>query len=204
MMLDPIQLDLTVSKRVSLWLQVCPSCQHERTITYSQAWNLQKGLCDKHCRDCRFLLGVQTVNTVGLALGRGRFHPRKSPYKGNEWTAYNNVLGVVTEERRAKQRAAKLGKFAEESNRWKGGYSNPRTTEMRRDAYKALRKAVFARDNFTCVLCGVRGGRLDMDHIKEWRNYPELRYDLDNCRTLCRPCHVTTDNYGTKAIRKGG
>lgn len=41
-----------------------------------------------------------------------------------------------------------------------------------------------------------------MDHIKEWCNYPELRFEPINCRTLCKDCHSKTDNYKTKAIRK--
>lgn len=26
-------------------------------------------------------------------------------------------------------------------------------------------------------------------HKKGWKDYPELRYDVDNCITLCRECH---------------
>lgn len=56
--------------------------------------------------------------------------------------------------------------------------------------YDSWRKAVFKRDNFTCQLCSTRGGILNADHIKPWALYPELRFDLDNGRTLCLPCHL--------------
>ena len=36
------------------------------------------------------------------------------------------------------------------------------------------------------------------DHVKPWALYPELRYDLDNGRTLCVPCHKKTETYGYK------
>jgi 5-methylcytosine-specific restriction endonuclease McrA len=43
---------------------------------------------------------------------------------------------------------------------------------------------------------------IEMDHIKEWCNYPELRFDINNCRTLCSLCHKQTDNYSYKALKK--
>src|SRR3990167_2227052 len=45
---------------------------------------------------------------------------------------------------------------------------------------------------FTCQFCGVRGGRIEADHIKWWSEYPKLRYKVSNGRTLCRACHLTT------------
>lgn len=62
---------------------------------------------------------------------------------------------------------------------------------------KAWREAVFERDGYTCIWCGARNGLgknvyLEADHIKPWAYFPELRYELSNGRTLCRPCHDTT------------
>lgn len=54
------------------------------------------------------------------------------------------------------------------------------------------RKAVFARDNYTCQICKVRGTYLEADHIKPWAYFPELRFELSNGRTLCRKCHDKT------------
>jgi len=61
--------------------------------------------------------------------------------------------------------------------------------------------AIKKRDNFTCQHCGTNGGPLESDHIKPWSLYPELRFDLDNGRTLCKPCHIKTDTYAGKALR---
>ena len=62
--------------------------------------------------------------------------------------------------------------------------------EGRRSAeYKAWRAAVFARDEFTCRVCGERGGRLNAHHIKKYSVFPELRYDISNGITLCEGCH---------------
>jgi hypothetical protein len=83
----------------------------------------------------------------------------------------------------------------ENSPRWNGGTCSERHAAMSRKEYKLWRTAVFERDNYTCIWCGKRGGNLQADHIKPWALYPELRYAIDNGRTLCVECHKTTDTF---------
>lgn len=59
-------------------------------------------------------------------------------------------------------------------------------------AHKEWKKLIFERDDYTCVLCREKGGRLESHHIKRWKDYPELRYDTDNGVTLCIKCHYKT------------
>lgn len=68
--------------------------------------------------------------------------------------------------------------------------------------YKIWREAVFKRDNWTCVWCFKKGCILNADHIKPFAYFPELRFAIDNGRTLCIDCHKTTDTYGNKAKLK--
>lgn len=72
---------------------------------------------------------------------------------------------------------------------WKGGVMKGRK-DRNLGVYKNWRKEVFERDNYTCQHCSRRGGWLEADHIKAWVDYPELRYETANGRTLCRPCHI--------------
>lgn len=54
-------------------------------------------------------------------------------------------------------------------------------------------KSVKERDNYTCQICkkdGLRGGDCNAHHIKPWKLFPELRYELRNGITLCTACHT--------------
>jgi hypothetical protein len=64
--------------------------------------------------------------------------------------------------------------------------------------YQQWRTTVFERDNYTCVFCGQKGGKLNADHIKRFSDFPDLRLDINNGRTLCEPCHLKTDTYGNR------
>lgn len=86
---------------------------------------------------------------------------------------------------------------------WKGGKPKSKNGHMLSyedyRKYKDWQKAVFRRDKWDCQFCGKHGGELHADHIKPWAIYHELRFDVDNGRTLCPSCHRKTETYGKKA-----
>jgi HNH endonuclease/NUMOD3 motif len=84
-------------------------------------------------------------------------------------------------------------------NFWKGGITNKNKIIRCSLTYKLWREAIFKRDNFTCQICGKKGGKLQADHIKPFSLFPELRFILENGRTLCVDCHKLTDTYLYKA-----
>lgn len=98
--------------------------------------------------------------------------------------------------RKCYDEAQKLMRKGEKSHLWKGGLTKAGILLRNSADYREWRKAVFARDNYTCVFCkDKRGGNLQADHIKQFAFYPELRLDINNGRTLCVDCHKKTETY---------
>ena len=56
--------------------------------------------------------------------------------------------------------------------------------------YREWRMSVFKRDNFKCKIANEDcKGRLEAHHILPWRDYVELRYQINNGITLCHAHH---------------
>jgi len=98
--------------------------------------------------------------------------------------------------------------FSKERNpAWKGGTTSLAMLVRNHPEYTKWRTAVFKRDDFTCRTCGVRGVYIEADHypkpfaeilkklkprdVKTALQCEEL-WDINNGRSLCRPCHDKT------------
>ena len=104
------------------------------------------------------------------------------------------MLGhTVAPETRLKISLAQKGSLA---NNWKGGITPENLLIRHSPQYKEWRESVFKRDNWTCSICLIKGGKLNADHIKPFAKHPERRFDVDNGRTLCAECHRKTPTYG--------
>lgn len=118
--------------------------------------------------------------------------------KGKPNTWYN-LEGCRTEEAVRKMAESKKGKPSpnkgktidalrgENNPNWKGGIRGSNYLERRRFR-SVMQKDIFDRDDYTCQLCGSKKD-LQVDHIQSWSEYVELRFDMNNCRTLCAECH---------------
>lgn len=95
----------------------------------------------------------------------------------------------TSDETRKKQSGPRLSIRGENHYNWKGGTGTKRHQEMQQSKYLQWREAVFVRDNFTCQICKDYGVAFHADHIERWADNEELRYNVDNGRTLCVPCH---------------
>lgn len=86
---------------------------------------------------------------------------------------------------------------------WQGGKTNKLKMLRNSTEYKLWRVAVFERDGYKCVWCGSsKSGNLEADHIKPFAIFPDLRFAIDNGRTLCKDCHKKTDTYLKQSLKK--
>ena len=90
------------------------------------------------------------------------------------------------------------GNLGKDSSNWTGGVSSENEIERGSSKNKQFTQSILKRDNYMCQMCGLKSGdrypdgslvKIEMDHIKKFSDYSELRLDPDNCRTLCIRCH---------------
>lgn len=103
-----------------------------------------------------------------------------------------------TTEAKEKQRVSILGK---NHWNWQGGLTHNNKRLRNTKKHREWVKSILKRDNYTCQICLVRGGTLEVDHIKPFAFFPELRTEDSNARTLCTNCHKKTDTYMGRAYK---
>lgn len=125
---------------------------------------------------------------VNSNTGRTHFKKGHEPWskgKGNPSAKGNSYAKGIT----PWNKGIKWARMAKENNpAWKGGVRSENDKDRARFR-KQYQQLVFERDNYTCQICDVYGASIQVDHIKRWSEYPDLRFNLDNCRTLCMACH---------------
>lgn len=121
------------------------------------------------------------------------------PLHGSFWQTPNNHISKSNSNGCPKCRPACNSHY-----NWKGGIT-PINEKIRKSSeYKEWRKNVFEKDNYKCFFCGERGGKLNADHIKSFSSYPDLRFCVNNGRTVCEECHKKTETFGGKDLKRKG
>lgn len=138
----------------------------------------------------------ETRNRISLAR---KGHP--GYWKGKVGPSKGKLMSEATKEKIRIVARERVGCL---NGNWRGGVTPLNETIRKSDKYKSWHEGVMARDNYTCQICGQWGGELHADHIKPFSLFPELRFDFDNGRTLCRACHLTTLTYAGRLQQKGG
>ena len=83
------------------------------------------------------------------------------------------------------------GKFGKDAPAWNPNLTDEDRMDRRHiPGYKEWVQTVLKRDNYTCQVCGKRGGGLIAHHLESYRDNPKLRTTLSNGITLCKDkCH---------------
>lgn len=89
----------------------------------------------------------------------------------------------------------------EKNPNWKGGITPEQQRLRNTSRARQWRKDVLKRDNYACVWCGETEAQLHADHIRPWAQYPLVRYEIWNGRTLCIECHKKTRSFGGRLIK---
>jgi 5-methylcytosine-specific restriction endonuclease McrA len=178
--------DIPHNKRLYTPLIICPTC-HTLTPKFDSHRNVRK-FCSRQC-------------FIKYVTGRPKSASHRKNIKKNHsryWLGKENPI--------ARQLAKKyLKPYQSGKNHWnwKGGIT-PKIRSLRNiKKYNKWRKAVFERDNYTCQMCGQRGGKLVVHHKISFaklvyeNNLKEL-FNLDLGITLCQKCHLSTDSYARR------
>lgn len=181
--------------------------EHKRKIRESlkgNTWNRGR----KHSPESTEL---KRKNSARYWLGKKR--PSISE-KHKEILRKKNKGHFVSEKTKEIIRDLTKGKFGQEHPCWVEKKKHPLYKAIREIfKYKEWRKNIFIRDNFTCVLCKMSKVYIEADHypvrfvdilkknnienINQAINCEEL-WNMDNGRTLCKPCHLKTITWGRK------
>lgn len=113
---------------------------------------------------------------------RGTVGPRKGSVVSQE------TKDLISQKKKGVSAVWNIGKGHRAWNKIGDGVTTQNKLE-RAKFRRTVQPQVLTRDNYTCQICEQYAGYLHVDHIKAWADYPELRFELDNCRTLCRACH---------------
>ena len=111
---------------------------------------------------------------------------RSDKYKGSGNPFYNKTHSLETRQRLS---AHFQGVSKEE---WQGFRNSEAKRAWKSKRAKRWSQEVFQLDDYTCALCGLRGGDLEAHHITPRAKAPERTYDLTNGITLCVSCHRKT------------
>lgn len=151
--------ELNGDMTVTMWYSYCPNCGEYIHESYPHELIGETVICP----DCAFISGYWTEEEY------------------IKYACFGNCFVA--------RAAVRDGKIYLGDKKYKFPWERaPKEHRHSADYYK-WRTAVFERDNYTCAICGQRGGTLNAHHIKSFKSFPELRLDVDNGITFCEICH---------------
>jgi len=130
---------------------------------------------------------------------------RKKSLGKKAWNS--GKIGVYSEKTLKKMRDGIHDRWGENNPNWRGGSSF--IGQKFRMSKMALewKKGIFLKDDYVCVRCLNRGGKLHAHHIVPFSLcLDEEKFTLDNGATLCVPCHryIHSNELSTRGLVQHG
>ena len=175
----------------------------EKGYNESKSYWLSKKYCSRKCSD-NAKIGGHPSEEVRIRRNLSikehwKNHPELRQRIGRFHKEHPNSGMIKKGQRLSPETEFKIGQnVGEKGSGWRGGVTPKNQIIRHSNEYKLWRIAVFTRDDWTCQICNIKGGKLNADHIKPFAYFPELRFDINNGRTLCEGCHMKTDTFKQK------
>lgn len=186
--------DLSRGSRVKVLVQ-CSVCKKKRMAVYQNIALDQHTICNG-CSSIKDLAGITFGRWTAIEIDRD--HRAET---GNiNWLCKCEcgVSGSVSGHSLIRGRSTSCGCYHSEVVSGKNNWNfNHTLTDADRSASRASPeyaqwvKGVFSRDDYTCQVCGQRGGQLEAHHLYSYTAYPEHKHDIDNGITLCQEHHAS-------------
>lgn len=167
-----------------------------------KCWNIffKRNTCSKKNRVTSLYCSHSCANSVNM-LWTKRCVWRTSPNKWNIWkrgkdnkqyTRVDKYCKICNKEFTVKKYREKTAKYCckkcSEIDRNEG--KSPIANKIRKSIeWKLWKDSVLSRDWYMCQKCNIIGTEIHSHHIKNFSQYPELRFAIDNWITLCKICH---------------
>lgn len=191
---------------IDIMNKICNNCNKEYTKPdwCSKVNWVKRKYCTRECSE------VNTAFKLGDRINLGRKHPPeygeriselKKGIPSGKYSRVDFECLQCSKVFKIQQNRIGKAKYCSRACHYKArdfGLTTKHYRIRRSSRYKQWREAIFERDDYTCQMCFTRGGILNADHVKPFALFPDLRFDLDNGRTLCLPCHKLTPTYGAK------
>lgn len=174
-----------------------PNCRNSSPFVKGHKINLGRKLFKEHIRKLR----LSKLANKNPAFGK---------HHTEQWK--NDMRVKMTGRKHTKETIEIIrGKRdGSNSNFWKGGITPIRNLIRELPEMHIWKGKIMKRDEYTCQECKVRGGKLEVHHIKSFSdiiitNNIKTIEDAKNCiglwqllngEVLCKECHKLTDSFG--------
>lgn len=125
-------------------------------------------------------------------------------YKGKSWWCVPNddiagFLGLKFQGRRSGKQALEEAYLAAQKPKYgKAGYRPKSDGFLSSYEWRVVRMQVLKRDGTRCACCGATpadGRVMNVDHIKNRRDFPSLALSMSNLQVLCDECNHGKGNW---------
>ena len=155
-------------------------CSQDCRYKY-QVWKVSNRLwtgLSKHCTVCwkEYKKWSRTMEQFLIS----KFCSVKCLSQSKLWVSRPDNVEIMNKNRRI---------FRKEKHwNWKGWITPANHLIRKSKEYDEWRKEVYKRDRYRCTECGSKKD-IVAHHIKGFRDFPSLRFTVENWTTLCRVCH---------------